>query len=114
MAKPKTTIEEILVKVLALKEDVNYAVGQVVSKILVQTQNVIITLFSFDKGEEISAHSEPGDAFVYVSESEITITIGDNDPVIVTEGNFIDMIANSSHGLVATEKFKMLLVVVKS
>ena len=85
MAKPKTTVEEILVKVLALKEDVNYAVGQVVSKILVQTQNVIITLFSFDKGEEISVHSAPGDAFVYVSESEVTITIGDNDPVIVTE-----------------------------
>ncbi|BCZ46455.1 cupin [Clostridium gelidum] len=113
MAKPKTTVEEIFVKVLALKEDVNYAVGQVVSKILVQTQNVIITLFSFDKAEEISAHSAPGDAFVYVSESEVTITIGDNDPVIVIEGNFIVMIANITHGLVATEKFKMLLVVVK-
>ena len=113
MAKPKISVEEILVKVLALKEDVNYAVGQVVSKILVQTQNVIITLFSFDKAEEISAHSAPGDAFVYVSESEVTITIGDNDPVIVAERNFIVMIANIPHGLVATEKFKMLLVVVK-
>ena len=100
-------------KVLALKEDVNYAEGQVVSKTLVQTQNVGITLFSFDKGEEISAHSAPGDAFVYVSEGEVTITIGDNDPVIVTEGNFIVMPANIPHGLVATEKFKMLLVVVK-
>ena len=106
IAKPKTTVEEILVKVLALKEDVNYAVGEVVSKILVQPQNVIITLFSFDKAEEISAHSAPGDAFVYVSESEVTITIGDNDPVIVTEGNFIVMIANIPHVLVATKNLK--------
>jgi len=57
--------------------------------------------------------SAPGDAFVYVSEGEVTITIGDNVPVIVTEGNFIVMPANIPHGLVATEKFKMLLVVVK-
>ena len=48
-----------------------------------------------------------------MSEGEVTITIVDNDPVIVTEGNFIVMPANIPHGLVATEKFKMLLVVVK-
>ena len=100
-------------KVLALKEDVKYAEGQVVSKTLVQTQNVGITLFSFDKGEEISSHSAPGDALVYVSEGEVTITIGDNKPVIVTEGNFIVMPANIPHALEATEKFKMMLIVVK-
>lgn len=44
-------------KALALKENVDYAQGQVVSKTLVQTQNTSITLFSFDKGEEISSHS---------------------------------------------------------
>ncbi|MFL0250933.1 cupin domain-containing protein [Clostridium neuense] len=100
-------------KKLALKEEVTYAKGQVVSKTLVQTDNVSITLFSFDKGEEISAHSAPGDALVYVMEGEVTITIGDNAPEVVTEGNFIVMPANISHALEATEKFKMMLIVVK-
>lgn len=100
-------------KKLALKEEVNYAKGQVVSKTLVQTDNVSITLFSFDQGEEISAHSAPGDALVYVTEGEVTITIGDNEPEVVTEGNFIVMPADVSHALEATEKFKMMLIVVK-
>lgn len=85
-----------IAKMLELKEEVNYAKGQVVSKTLVQTDNVSITLFSFDKGEEISSHSAAGDALVYV-----------------TEGDFIVMPANISHALEATEKFKMMLIVVK-
>ncbi|WP_252224506.1 cupin domain-containing protein [Clostridium sp. ZBS2] len=44
---------------------------------------------------------------------EVTITIGENEPVIVTEGNFIVMPANIPHALEATEKFKMMLIVVK-
>lgn len=102
-----------IAKALVLKEEVDYAKGQVVSKTLVQTNNVGITLFSFDQGEEISAHSAPGDALVYVSEGKVSITIGDNEPAIVTEGNFIVMPANVPHALEAVEKFKMMLIVVK-
>ncbi len=41
-------------KVLELKNLVNYQKGQVVSKSLVQNELVSVTVFSFDKGEEIS------------------------------------------------------------
>ncbi|GCD10212.1 cupin domain-containing protein [Clostridium tagluense] len=98
---------------LGLKEEVLYVEKQVVSKTLTQTNNVSITLFAFDKGEEISTHSAPGDALVYVTEGEVTITIGDNDPVIVKEGEIILMPANIPHGLEANERFKMMLVIVK-
>lgn len=99
-------------KALVLKEEVLYVENQVVSKTLTQTSNVSITLFAFDKGEEISTHSAPGDALVYVTEGQVTITIGDNDPVIVSEGEMILMPANTPHGLVANERFKMMLVIV--
>ncbi|MDT8717543.1 cupin domain-containing protein [Clostridium sp. 19966] len=102
-----------IAKALLLKEDVAYAPGQVVSKTLVQTNNVGITLFSFDKGEEISAHSAPGDALIYVSEGTAAVTIGDNEPEIVTEGKLIVMPANVPHAVMAAEKFKMMLIVVK-
>jgi len=97
---------------LALKEEVLYVEKQVVSKTLTQTSNVSITLFAFDKGEEISTHSAPGDALVYVTEGQVTITIGDNDPVKVKQGEMILMPANIAHGLEATERFKMMLVIV--
>ena len=42
-------------QVLTLKEQVSYQEGQVVSKTLAQNSALSVTLFSFDKGEEISA-----------------------------------------------------------
>lgn len=51
-------------QVLTLKEQVSYQEGQVVSKTPAQNSALSVTLFSFDKGEEISAHKSGGDAFV--------------------------------------------------
>ena len=53
-----------LATVLSLKEQIAYQPGQVVSKTLAQNPAVSITLFSFDKGEEISTHASGGDAMV--------------------------------------------------
>lgn len=47
-----------------------YQEGQVVSKTLVQNDYVSVTLFSFDKGEEISTHASGGDAMVTVLEEQ--------------------------------------------
>lgn len=46
---------------LNLKDLVEYQEGQVVSKTLVQNDYVSMTIFSFDKGEEISTHAAGGD-----------------------------------------------------
>jgi hypothetical protein len=53
---------------LRLKDLVDYQQGQVVSRTLVQNDAVSMTLFSFDKGEEISTHASGGDAMVTVFE----------------------------------------------
>ncbi|MCF0129756.1 MAG: cupin domain-containing protein, partial [Pseudobutyrivibrio sp.] len=47
---------------IMLKDQVEYQKGQVVSKTLVQNDYVSMTIFSFDKGEEISTHAAGGDA----------------------------------------------------
>ena len=54
--------------VLQLKDLVQYQPGQVVSRTLVQNDRLSMTLFSFDQGEEISAHASGGDAMVTVLE----------------------------------------------
>ena len=43
-----------------LKDQVDYQPGQVVSKTLVQNEYVSMTIFSFDKGEEISTRAAGG------------------------------------------------------
>ena len=57
-------------KKLQLKDQVAYQSGQVVSKTLVQNDKVSMTIFSFDKGEEISTHAAGGDAMVTVLEGK--------------------------------------------
>ena len=51
-------------EILSLKEQVEYQTGQVVSKTLAQNSALSVTLFAFDKGEEISTHESGGDAMV--------------------------------------------------
>lgn len=76
-----------------LKNLVAYQEGQVVSKTLVQNDYVSVTLFSFDKGEEISTHASGGDVF------------------ILKEGETIIMPKDVPHAVYGQEKFKMELVV---
>ena len=62
-------------RVMVLKDQVSYQEGQIVSKTLVQNEAVSITLFAFDKGEEISTHESGGDAFVTCLDGTGEITI---------------------------------------
>lgn len=100
-----------LAKVFEMENLISYQEGQVVSRTLSQGKNLSLTLFAFDKGEEISSHSASGDALVYVLDGETEITIGD-EKFNVKKGETIVMPAGIPHALLATEKFKMFLVVV--
>ena len=97
-------------QVLELKNMVEYQARQVVSKTLVQNELVSVTIFSFDKGEEISTHASGGDAMVTVLEGKGKFTIG-GDIYYLEEGQTIIMPKDVPHSIFGEEKFKMLLVV---
>ena len=98
-------------KVQLLREQVAYQPGQVVSRTLAQNSAVSVTLFAFDKGEEISTHESGGDAFVTCLDGVGRITI-DGKEFILREGESIVMPARHPHAVYGQERFKMLLVVV--
>lgn len=98
-------------EVMALKDQVEYQDGQVVSKTLAQNEHVSVTLFSFDKGEEISTHKSGGDAFVTCLDGVGKVTI-DGEEYILKEGDSIVMPAKHPHAVYGQEQFKMLLVVI--
>jgi len=102
-------IEAASVQILA--DLVTYQDGQVVSKTLVQNPNVSLTLFSFDKGEEISTHSSHGDAMAYVIDGQAEITIG-GEKFNVKAGETIVMPAEVTHAVFAPERMKFMLTVV--
>ena len=98
-------------QVLTLKDQVAYQAGQIVSKTLVQNNAVSMTLFAFEKGEEISTHESGGDAMVTVLEGTGRFTI-DGVPHILQAGETIVMPARHPHAVFGQERFKMLLTVV--
>jgi quercetin dioxygenase-like cupin family protein len=91
---------------------VDYEEGRVVSRTIAAKSHVNITLFAFDKGEEISAHTSPGDAMVQVLDGRATITI-DGRAMDAGAGQVVVMPANVPHSVYAADRFKMLLTVVK-
>lgn len=100
-----------LSKVLNMASLVEYQQGQIVSKTLVQNEHVSITLFAFEKDEEISTHQSEGDALVMVLDGEAKVTIGGEQFVVKKEETIV-MPARTPHAVSATQQFKMLLIVV--
>ncbi len=98
-------------EILRLKEQVEYQAGQVVSKTLAQNSALSVTLFAFDKGEEISTHESDGDAMVTCLDGTGKITI-DGIEYFLHEGDTIVMPARHPHAVYGAEQFKMLLTVV--
>jgi quercetin dioxygenase-like cupin family protein len=98
-------------EVLTFVDMVTYQNNQIVSKTLAQSSALSLTLFAFDKGEEISSHASDGDAMIIALDGEGEITIS-GEKYIVKKGETIVMPANKPHAVHANEQFKMFLIVV--
>ena len=92
---------------------IEYQEGSVVSKVVLAKETGNITLFAFDKGQGLSEHTAPFDAFVYIMDGTAEITIS-GEKHILKQGDMIIMPANEPHALDAVEQFKMMLVKIRS
>jgi quercetin dioxygenase-like cupin family protein len=97
--------------VLNLGQQVEVIPGKVVSRTLAQNKSVSLTLFAFDKGEEISVHDSKGDAFVHVLDGEGTFTV-DGKVHVLKAGEALVMPAGKPHAVFASQAFKMMLTVI--
>jgi quercetin dioxygenase-like cupin family protein len=106
-------INKLLGKVAELQSLVNYEEGSVVSRTIIDKPSGTVTLFAFDKGQGLSEHTAPYDAMVYLFNGEAEITISGNS-LKVKQGEMVIMPANQPHSLKAIQRFKMMLVMIKS
>ena len=100
-------------KVYKLRQSVEYATGSIVSKIIEKNDAGNVTLFAFDKGQNLSEHTAPFNALVQITEGNAKIVI-DKIAYNLAEGEFIIMPADIPHAVEATERFKMLLTMIKA
>lgn len=97
-------------QVLRLDSLVSYQEGQVVSRTLAQNPHMSLTLFAFEKGEEISAHTSGGDALVTVLEGTGRFTVG-GEVFHLSEGETLVMPKDIPHAVYGETRFKMQLTV---
>lgn len=112
-AKQPVLLEACLGKSASLDQLVSYADDSIVSKTILDKPAGTLTLFAFDKGQRLSEHTSPYDAVVQVVDGQATLKI-DGREVNASSGQMVIMPANIPHDVRANEKFKMLLIMIRS
>jgi quercetin dioxygenase-like cupin family protein len=92
---------------------IGYQRGSVVSKEIIKKSTGSVTLFAFAKGQGLSEHTAPFDALVYIVDGQAEIYVAHKN-YDVKKGQFIIMPANKPHALKANQRFKMVLIMIKS
>lgn len=96
----------------SLTDRISYAKNSVVSQQVIKSKAGNITLFAFDKDQQLSEHTAPFDAALQVLDGEALIHIS-GKPFEVKAGQMIILPANIPHAVYATAAFKMLLTMIR-
>jgi len=105
--------EKLIAQVVRMADLVDYQSGSVVSREIINQKTGTVTVFAFDQGQGLSEHTAPFDALVYLLDGQAEIVIS-GKALRLKEGEMVIMPANHPHALKALEKFKMLLIMIKS
>ena len=100
-------------EILHMAELVNYQDGSVVSRQIIKAEAGNVTLFAFDKDQELSEHTAPFDALVHILDGGAEIKISGQAFELKT-GDAIIMPANEPHAVRALTRFKMLLTMIRN
>jgi quercetin dioxygenase-like cupin family protein len=105
--------EDLAAKALKPTELVQTQPGAIVSREIMRSKTGTVTVFAFDKDEELSEHTVPFDALVLALEGEADVAIS-GTPHRVKAGEMIIMPAGEPHALKAVGPFKMALIMIRN
>jgi quercetin dioxygenase-like cupin family protein len=113
-ARKKNAEKEIVpAQKFSLQDAVSYQDKAIVSREIAGKDTGTVTVFAFDKGQGLSEHTAPFDALVHILDGEVEILISGKSHFL-KEGEMIIMPAGKPHALKALERFKMLLIMIRS
>jgi quercetin dioxygenase-like cupin family protein len=101
-----------MTQVEVLADQVAYQDGSVVSRKILGRKRGNVTLFAFAEGEGLTEHTSPYDALVVVLDGTATVRVA-MDTFTVGTGESILLPATIPHALEASERFKMMLVMIR-
>lgn len=111
--RKSSVLEACVARAQSLDGLIDYAADSIVSKTILDKPVGTITLFAFDRGQQLSEHTAPYDAVVQVIDGRGTLVIG-GEQVVVSAGEVVIMPGNVPHSVSADERFKMLLTMIRA
>jgi quercetin dioxygenase-like cupin family protein len=99
-------------KVLSLPQETQFAANGIVSRLLFRSPTTRVVLFGFDQGQELSEHTSTSHALIQVLSGSCEFSL-EGTPRRLKAGDLLYLPPNLPHALKATEKFSMLLTLLK-
>ena len=99
-------------KILALKEETQFAANGIVSRTLLRTSGSRVVLFGFAEGQELTEHTSTQNAIAQILSGEGEFSLA-GKPHAVKAGDLIYMPPNLPHAVKAITQFSMLLTLSK-
>ena len=99
-------------KILSLSHETQFTDNGIVSRTLLRTPTTRVVLFGFAEGQELSEHTSTSQALIQVLSGRCEFTL-DGKPHTLKAGDLLHMPPNLPHAVKATEKFSMLLTLLK-
>jgi quercetin dioxygenase-like cupin family protein len=84
----------------------------ILSRTLFNDDAMKVVAFGFSPGQELSAHTAPMAAMLYIVKGEAELTLGE-EKKHVSVGAFVHMPPQTPHGILATTPVVMLLFMLK-
>jgi quercetin dioxygenase-like cupin family protein len=100
-------------KVHIVVEAIEYISNAIVSKTIIKKPTGNITAMSFDSGEELAEKISPFDSFAHIIDGSAEITIN-KEQYVLQSGEGIIIPAHAPNFINASQRFKMILTVIKS
>jgi len=91
---------------------IEHQTDSIVSKVLTKKKSGSVTLFAFCTRQELSEHTSPFEALIYLIDGQAEITIGGTKNSVNAK-QIIKLPANIPHAVKAVTDFKMLLIMIK-
>jgi quercetin dioxygenase-like cupin family protein len=98
---------------LALDSLVAHTPAGIASRVIARSAAGNVTLFAFDAGQELSEHTAPFDALVVVQQGTFNLTIG-GKPVRAAAGQVVLLPANVPHALIAEDRARLVLIMLRT
>ena len=96
-----------------LAAEVKIPENGILSRTLHNDDRLIVVIFGFSPGQELSAHTAPMPAVLQILQGEADLTLGD-EKLEAKTGAFIHMAPNLKHGIVARTPLILLLLMMKN